>query len=663
MSRFYLPSSFLFCLLTAPFSFAQTGTAPSGVLPDNATHAALATPTQAVVRRAQGVDRPMKSESVVFIGNGLAERDVYYGYLETELQLRFPDTELIVRNLGRAGDTPGFRPHPARESQWAFPGAEKFRPEYAQHNGKGFFPTPDQWLTHLKADTIVAFFGYNESFDGPSRVDNYEAELEAFVLHTLNQAYNGRSAPRLVLVSPLAFENLSSKRDLPDGKKENENLALYSEAMRKVAARHGLTFIDLFTLSRAHYQRGEARALTINGFAPSEAGYQEIGRWLADGLYGSEAKRTQADPAMVRAAVLEKDWMWNNDYNLVNGVHTHGQRYAPYGPQNYPDEVKKTREMMGLRDSLIHDVAQGKKHDLKIDDSATHTLPEVPTNFKPGGAMGTIDYASGEEVIAQTKVMDGFKLSLFASEKEFPDLRKPLQMSFDNRGRLWVAVAPSYPHWRPGDPKPNDKLLILEDTDGDGKADKQIVFADGLHLPMGFEFAPEGVYLSQEPNLCLLVDEDKDDRADRIEILMHGFDTHDTHHAISAFSSDASGAFYMSEGRFLHSQVETPYGPRRCNDGGVWRFDPKNFRLERYSQSDYNNPWGIAFDRWEQLYISDASNGLNWWGLPVSAKMPYGIEIPKARTFVPKRSRPTSGSEFVASRHFPEGMQEQFMLC
>ena len=69
------------------------------------------------------------------------------------------------------GDTPGFRPHPARNSQWAFPGAEKFRPEFSRHSGKGFFPTPDQWLTHLKADTIVAFFGYNESFDGPNGVD------------------------------------------------------------------------------------------------------------------------------------------------------------------------------------------------------------------------------------------------------------------------------------------------------------------------------------------------------------------------------------------------------------------------------------------------------------------------------------------------------------
>jgi hypothetical protein len=106
--------------------------------------------------------------------------------------------------MGRPGDTPGFRPHPSRDSQWAFPGAEKFRPEYKAHNGKGFFPTPDQWLTYLKADTLVAFFGYNEAFDGAERVGNFQEELDAFVQHTLSKAYNGTTAPRLVLVSPIA---------------------------------------------------------------------------------------------------------------------------------------------------------------------------------------------------------------------------------------------------------------------------------------------------------------------------------------------------------------------------------------------------------------------------------------------------------------------------
>ena len=626
--------------------------------PNNRPHAPTAQPSQATASRAQGVAAPAAAERIVFLGNGLAERDVYFSRMETELHLRFPEKNLIIRNMGRPGDTPGFRPHPARVSQWAFPGAEKFHPELNSHFGKGFFPTPDQWLTHLKADTIIAFFGYNESFDGPDRVANFEAELDAFARHTLSKAYNGTSAPRLVLVSPIAFEDLSGKKDLPNGKKENANLKLYSEAVRTVAKKHGLTYVDFFTPTLARYAKKSLPSLTINGFAPTESGYQELAMILADATFGKANGRSEADVQLANAAVKEKDYFWNNDYNLVNGVHTHGQRYDPFGPQNYPDEILKTRQMMALRDARIHEIVSGKTNTLMVDDSNTHPLPAVPTNFKR-----PVDYLDGEKAIEKMTVMPGYKVQLFASEKEFPDLRKPVQMSFDNRGRLWVAVTPAYPHYKPGESRPDDKILILEDTDGDGKADKQTVFADKLHLPIGFELAPEGVYLSQEPNLCLLVDDNHDDRADRMEILLHGFDTHDTHHAISAYSADASGAFYLLEGRFLHSQVETPYGPQRVNDGGAWRFDPKNFRLERYIQSDVNNPWGIAFDDWEQCVLSDASSGENYWALPISAKMPYGVEIERAGEFVPKRSRPTSGSEFVSSRHFPDAVQGQFMTC
>jgi mono/diheme cytochrome c family protein/glucose/arabinose dehydrogenase len=631
--------------------------AQAAELPPRA-HAPLVDPTTATTVRTQGVSAPADGERIVLLGNGLAERDVYYGRLEAELHLRFPDSRLVVRNMGRPGDTPGFRPHPARVSQWAFPGAERFHPELKSHFGKGFFPTPDQWLTHLKADTILAFFGYNESFDGPGGVANFEAELDAWVSHTLTKAYNGVAAPRLVLVSPIAFEDLSGGRDLPDGKKENANLALYTEAMRSVAKKRGIAFVDLFTPTRLRGTRPGQAPLTINGFAPTEAGYVEIAGLLSEGAFGKAPRRAKGNADKVLAAVREKDWFWNNDYNLVNGVHTHGQRYDPFGPQNYPFEILKSRAMTVRRDALIHEVAAGRKTDLAVDDAETGELPSVPTNFRR-----PIEYLDGTKAIEKMTVMPGYKVELFASEKEFPDLKNPVQMSFDNRGRLWVAVMPSYPHFKPGDPRPDDKLLILEDTDNDGKADTQKIFARGLHLPIGFELAPEGVYLSQEPNLCLLVDDNHDDVADRMEILMHGFDTHDTHHAISAYSADASGAFYLLEGRFLHSQVETPYGPRRVNDGGAWRFDPKNFRLERFIQSDVNNPWGIAFDDWEQCVLSDASSGENYWALPISAKMPYGVEIDRAGEYVPKRSRPTSGSEFVSSRHFPEDRQGQFMTC
>jgi hypothetical protein len=231
--------------------------------------------------------------------------------------------------MGHVGATPGFRPHPSRGSQWAFPGAEKFHPDKKVHNGKGFFPTPDQWLTHVQADTIVAFFGYNESFDGPSKVANFEVELDAWVQHTLSKAYNGKAAPRLVLVSPIAFEDLSAKADLPNGERENANLILYAGAVENVAKKHGLTYLDLFTPTRTLYAQ-TAQPLTTGGFVPNEEGYQRLAEILASGIYGHQSRSSQADPQMLHAAVQQKDWFWNNDFNLVNGVHTHGQRYDPF---------------------------------------------------------------------------------------------------------------------------------------------------------------------------------------------------------------------------------------------------------------------------------------------------------------------------------------------
>ena len=631
---------------------------------DGAPHAPEVDPPAATNARAQAVAAPAKGERVVLIGNGLAERDVYYSRLETELHLRYPEAALFLRNMGRPGDTPGFRPHPSRVSQWAFPGAEKFHPDKTIHNGKGFFPTPDQWLTYLKADTVVAFFGYNESFEGAEAVPNYQAELEAFVQHTLSKAYNGKEAPRLVLVSPIAYEDLSDRQDLPNGEKENATLALYAAAMEAVAKKYSLTYVDLFTPTKQLYASTDD-PFTTGGFIPTDAGYGQLAEILADGLYGPQARQSKADPATVHAAVKEKDWFWNSDYHILNGVHTHGQRYNPFGPQNYPDEVKKMREMAALRDDLISRVVTGKATDLAVDDSKTHVLRPVPTNYQPSAKNGSTEYLYGEAAEKSLTVPEGYKIGLFASEKEFPNLANPMQLSFDDKGRLWVAVMPTYPHYRPGDALPDDKLLIYEDTDGDGKADKETVFADKLHLPIGFEFAPEGVYVSQEPNLLLLRDTDGDDKADVREIILSGFDSHDTHHAISAFTADPSGAILMCEGVFLHTNVETAYGPVRAVDGGFYRYSPQRMQLERTAQLSIPNPWGVIFDKWGQDFFLHTSGPSMNWMLPVSVKSTYGSKTPSTPDLVPKGQsvRPTSGLEVVSSRHFPDEVQGDLILA
>jgi mono/diheme cytochrome c family protein/glucose/arabinose dehydrogenase len=599
---------------------------------------------------------PLEEEHIVLIGNGLGERMQYYGYFETQLHLRFPDQRLTFRNLCYPGDTPAYRPRAGRKSQWAFPGADKLRPEFRPHRGDGHYPTEDEWLSLCRADTILAFFGYNESFDGPAGVGKFRAELDAFVAHTLAQKYNGKSAPKLVLVSPIAFEDLSDLLDLPDGSRENANLALYRDAMKDVASARKVGFIDLFDATLKRHEKNK-NLLTINGFSLSETGDQMVGELLANALYEEPGILLRGNPDEVRRRVNEKSWFWHNDHRILNGVHVYGRRWKPYGNINYPQEIEKIRQLTANRDQAVWRALEGRESDLATADAKTRGLDPVKTNFNR-----PIRYLKEKEALKQFKMMDGFAISLFASEDDFPDLANPMQMTFDNKGRLWVATMPSYPHYRPGDPMPDDKILILEDSDGDHRADKQTVFADGLHLPIGFILAPEGVYVAQEPNLVLLRDLNGDDKADRREYLLHGFDPHDTHHAISAFSADASGSFYMLEGTFLHSQVETPYGPQRCIGSGMWRFDPKKFRLERTVQTSFANPWGVAFDDWDQCFIADASNGQNWWALPISVKAPFGHDVGKIDQFAPKRARPTSGAEFISSRHFPDELQGGFMV-
>ncbi len=632
---------------------------------------------QKVTTAPEAVVLPLKpgaGEHLVLIGNSLGERDVNFGHLETLLHQRFPGEKLTVRNQCNPADTAGFRPHPGRKSQWAFPGADKFNPDLTRHFGVGHYPYPDEWLTQAKADTIIAFFGYNESFAGIGQIDRFKAELTAWIDHTQRLSYNGKGCPKIILATPIAFENRTDAYDLPTGEDQNKQLAAYAQAVLAVAKDKKVGAIDLYTPSAAWFALKGSK-LTINGCHLADSGYAKLAPVLVDALYGKGSVASKADAAILRAAVQDKDYFWVNDYRMLNGVHVWGQRYKPFGNVNYPEEIEKMREMTLLRDERIWQLANGTaaaaakpvapvaigpaKVPLSLPpvaDDKTRPLTPVPTNFNR-----PIELLDGTKAIEKMTVKDGFKVELFASEKEFPDLQKPVQMSFDNRGRLWVAVTPAYPHYKPGSTLPNDKLLILEDTDGDGKADKQTVFADHLNLPIGFELAPEGVYLSQEPHLCLLIDDNKDDKADRMEILLTGFDTHDTHHAIHAYTADASGAFYLSEGRFLHSQVETPYGPERMSDGGVWRFNPRNWRLDRYSQCDYNNPWGVSFDEWGQCYINDASSGQNWWALALSTKLPHGLEVPKVGEFAPKRSRPTSGAEWVSSRHFPDEWQGYFM--
>ncbi len=601
---------------------------------------------------------------ISLIGGNLGSRMMNYGYFETEMYVRYPEKSLIIRNMCDGGDTPGFRPHASRNLPWAFPGAEKFQTEFAKKSdSEGHFDSPDQWLTNLKTDIIIAFFGFSESFDGKDNLENYKNELNAFIQHTLNQKYNGVSSPQLVIVSPTAYEDLTSLMDVPKGDSENENIWMYTQVMKEVAEKNKVTFVDAFTPSKKWYNEAN-NPLTIDGMQLNGDGYKKLAIYLSDEIFGSAPSKVEANRSLIHEMVMEKNWLWHNDYKIPNGVHVYGRRYDPFGPDNYPAELEKIRQMLTIRDKAIWLAAQkGEKTNLKEADKNTRSLPEIKTNFNPE-QNGSLKYLYGADALAKLKVPEGYKIDLFASEVEFKDLANPVQMSFDNKGRLWVATMPSYPHYKPGDSKPDDKLIILEDTNNDGKADKQTVFVDGLHLPLGFEFAPEGVYVSQGTNLKLFTDTNGDDKADKEEIILSGFDDHDTHHNSSAFCADPSGAIYSGEGVFLHTNVETAYGTVRATNGGFYRYSPQLRKLDRIAQLSIPNPWGIAFDEWGQPFFAETSGPDVRWMTPGTVLPRYGEATHKGKQLIEKDHmvRPTSGLEFVSSRHFPEEVQGDMLI-
>ena len=210
----------------------------------------------------------------------------------------------------------------------------------------------------------------------------------------------------------------------------------------------------------------------------------------------------------------------------------------------------------------------------------------------------------------------------------------------------------------------DDKLLILEDTNGDGRADKRTVFAGDLNNPTGFEFYNGGVIVAQQPNVVFLKDTNGDDRYDTKEILLHGFDSADTHHAINSFTFDPGGALYMQEGVFHRTQVESPWAPvLRQADGGVYRFEPRTWKIETYVPMNFPNPHGHVFDEWGRDIIFDATGGQPYYGPSFSTRKYYpAMETNKAPRPGNVRTRPVGGTDILSSRHFPESMQGNLIV-
>jgi lysophospholipase L1-like esterase len=575
-------------------------------------------------------------DHIVIIGNALADRMQHDGWLETYLQLARPSLQLVVRDQGFTGDRIDHRPRT-----------------------RGV-PTADAYLGLSQASVVVAMFGYNESYDDAPNA--FAAALTTWIDHTRAQDYSGRGAPRIVLCSPIAHENLGDP-NLPDGSANNVRLAKYAAVMDSVARAKGTGYVDLFGPSRRLYEESAA-PLTLNGIHLNSEGNRRIAEVMVHGLLASRPRGDEARVQAVRAAVLEKNRYWFNRFRATDANDVWGSRSTLAfvgGQTNYQvlqHELAQLDHLTSNRDKVIWAAARGES--VAPDDSNVPPSVAVPSNLAEPqlqdgvSKVGTTDYLGGEAAIGRMRLAPGMRANLFASEERFPELVNPVQLGVDTRGRLWVATWGTYPKWEPTG-KMNDRLLILPDANRDGMADTAITFAY-VQNPTAFEFWNGGVIVASQPDFLFLKDTDGDDVADVRYRIAGAFGSADTHHAANNFVYGPDGFLYYQEGVFSISNVETPWATNQENDqSAMYRFNPRTHEFSFHAPNS-PNPHGISFDYWGYHYATDATGG-RAYQVKDSADGTFSM-----RPLLKQTVRPVPSSGILSSAHFPDENQGNFLI-
>src|ERR1041385_8463202 len=257
-------------------------------------------------------------DHIALIGNALADRFQHSGWLETLIYSKYPEGNLVFRNLAAAGD---------EVVTW-------HRPED--------FGSRDEWLKKTKADVIFAFYGFNESFKGAAGLPKFRSDLDTFLKETQAKNYSGRANARVVLFSPIANESAStliSAQDLFDANRNNANIREYAQAMAEVARNNNVPFVDLFDISQQLYKDSEARhePLTINGLHLTDKGDALVASMIMVQLFGEQpvegassllARASSGSLEKLRAAVNEKNEQWHARYRTIDGYNVYGGRSA-----------------------------------------------------------------------------------------------------------------------------------------------------------------------------------------------------------------------------------------------------------------------------------------------------------------------------------------------
>ncbi|HEX3727154.1 MAG TPA: PVC-type heme-binding CxxCH protein, partial [Pirellulales bacterium] len=268
---------------------------------------------------------------------------------------------------------------------------------------------------------------------------------------------------------------------------------------------------------------------------------------------------------------------------------------------------------------------------------------------------------SPAEALLKMRVPEGFHVELVASE---PDIVNPVAMTFDERGRIWITESLEYP--RQGAGPGRDRIKVLEDTDGDGKADAFSIFADGFNIPSGIAIGYGGVWVANAPDILFLEDTDGDGKADRREVIVTGFGRDDTHELPNSLTWGPDGWLYGLNGVFNQSRV-SQRGKTHAFTCALFRIHPRSHEFQLFAQGT-SNPWGIAWDTAGSAFVSACVIDHLWHlaesGYYMRQGGPYPPFTSPMRSIVGHKHQKAAycGIHFFDSDAYPEQYRERLYM-
>ncbi|HEX2750403.1 MAG TPA: PVC-type heme-binding CxxCH protein [Verrucomicrobiales bacterium] len=548
------------------------------------------------------------NEVIVFTGGTNMVRLAENGQFEASLALAAKEQKPRFRSMAWEGDT-----------------------VYEQWRDQNFGSWKDQFDA-VNATCIFTWFGQMEALD-TGHDDMAFARASIALLDEFKAV-----TPRLVVMLPVPFDIPKAGSGAPDNTSRNDRLLRLGGILKSLAAQRGALVLDWPALEGTFKPAGGPFERTSNGVhltGPALRNYRDM---LTEAL-GLPKQPVDEYEGMLRS-IRKKNTLWHDCWKAMNWAFAYSDRTEqPFGKGigNHPPMAKELERYKPLlRDA--DDVIQRLASRIAPKPFLASGAPPEPVPLPP------------EEERATFKVREGFDVNLFASEAD--GLVKPLSMRWDERGRLWAACSPNYPQLTPGIPA-SDYILICEDTNADGKADKFTRFAEGLTMPMGIEFTKGGVYVCESTQLVFFPN-DGSDKAGEREVILSGFGTGDSHQMINSLRWGPDGCLWFSQGLHIFSRIETPHGIVRFDRAGLWRFNPRTWKLQGFfgNAAAGANCWGVTFDDWGQVFHCAADNtpgfyttpGLGTWPNPPSYYDIGSLAVSKVKGMC---------MEYVSSSHLP----------